>query len=108
MYRLYFKDRNTKEDIVDKITYAVKPDAYAVGVNGTKGALVDLNDTSTEPDSWSSDTKPALTNPEDSILYEMHIRDFTCRSKFRRNPEGNRGKYLGAVQEKTTYTDGTK
>ena len=106
MYRLYFKDRNTNGDIVDKITYAVDPYTYAAGVNGTKGALVNLNDTSTEPDSWSTDTKPALANPEDSILYEMHVRDFTIDANSGVDAD-KRGKYLGAVQEGTTYTDPT-
>ena len=106
MYRLYFKDRNTNGDIVDRITYAVDPYAYAVCANGTKGALVDLNNIDTKPTDWSTDTKPALTNPEDSILYEMHIRDFTIDSTSGVDAD-KRGKYLGAVQEETTYTDGT-
>ena len=109
MYRLYFKDRNTNGDIVDKITYAVDPYAYAAGVNGTKGALVNLNDKtdgSITPTGWSTDSKPALTNPEDSILYEMHIRDFTV-DETSGVDIGKRGKYLGAVQTGTTYNHGS-
>ncbi|WP_244834996.1 type I pullulanase [Clostridium sp. BJN0001] len=105
MFRLYFKDRNVDGELTDKITYAVDPYAYGVGINGTKGVLVNLDDSSTKPENWESDSKPELQNPEDSILYEMHIRDFTIDPDSGVD-EDKRGKYLGAVQEGTTYDDG--
>ena len=49
--------------------------AKAVGVNGKRGAIVDLKDT--DPDGWADDVRPELKNPCDLIIYEMHHRDFS-------------------------------
>lgn len=49
--------------------------AKAVGVNGKRGAIVDLKDT--DPDGWTDDVRPALKNPCDLVIYEMHHRDFS-------------------------------
>ena len=48
--------------------------ATAVGVNGKRGAIVDMN--STNPAGWSGDTRPAIA-AKDLIIYEMHHRDFS-------------------------------
>ena len=48
--------------------------AKAVGVNGKRGAVIDLRDT--DPEGWASDVRPAIA-PQDLILYEMHHRDFS-------------------------------
>ncbi|WEV15051.1 hypothetical protein PL325_09990 [Clostridium perfringens D] len=77
LYRLYFNDLSKEGKHVNKITYAVDPYAVAVGVNGEKGALVDLFSKECVPEGWNKYNKPKLINKEDSIIYEMHIRDFT-------------------------------
>ena len=48
--------------------------ATAVGVNGKRGAIVDM--AQTDPQGWSADKRPAIA-PQDLILYEMHHRDFS-------------------------------
>ena len=48
--------------------------ATAVGVNGKRGAIVDMMDT--DPAGWGSDRRPAIA-AQDLILYEMHHRDFS-------------------------------
>lgn len=102
LYRLYFKeiDRNGKEYV--KITYAVDPYAVGVSVNGYKGVLLDLNSEKCKPSVWEQDIRPVLKNKEDSILYEMHIRDFTI-DKNSGIKDLYKGKYLGAIQQETTY-----
>ena len=48
--------------------------ATAVGVNGKRGAVVDM--AQTDPAGWKSDRRPSIT-AKDLILYEMHHRDFS-------------------------------
>ena len=48
--------------------------ATAVGVNGKRGAIVNMADT--DPAGWNSDTRPNIP-AKDLILYEMHHRDFS-------------------------------
>ncbi|HAT4313164.1 TPA: type I pullulanase [Clostridium perfringens] len=102
LYRLYFNDLSEDGKHINKITYAVDPYAVAVGVNGEKGALVDLFSKDCVPEGWNKYNKPKLINKEDSIIYEMHIRDFTI-NKNSGVSERLRGKFLGAVEEETFY-----
>lgn len=48
--------------------------AKAVGVNGKRAAIIDMN--ATDPEGWAADKRPALASPADAIIYEMHHRDF--------------------------------
>ncbi|WP_415337800.1 type I pullulanase [Clostridium perfringens] len=102
LYRLYFNDLSKEGKHVNKITYAVDPYAVAVGVNGEKGDLVDLFSKECVPEGWNKYNKPKLINKEDSIIYEMHIRDFTINENSGVS-ESLRGKFLGAVEEGTFY-----
>lgn len=49
--------------------------AKAVGVNGRRGAIVDMRDT--DPVGWADDVRPALKSPCDLVIYELHHRDFS-------------------------------
>ncbi len=49
--------------------------ARAVGVNGKRGAIIDLNDT--DPAGWENDVRPVVKSPVDLVIYEMHHRDFS-------------------------------
>ena len=49
--------------------------AKAVGVNGKRGAIIDM--AATNPDGWAQDKRPELKSPADLVLYEMHWRDFS-------------------------------
>ena len=48
--------------------------ATAVGVNGKRGAIVDM--AQTDPAGWKNDRRPNIP-AQDLILYEMHHRDFS-------------------------------
>lgn len=104
LYRLYFRELDKDGNMIDKITYAVDPYATAVGVNGDKGALVDIMAEISKPEGWDEDKRPELITQEDSVLYEMHIRDFTI-DRTSGVSEELKGTFLGAVEEGTTYTD---
>jgi pullulanase len=49
------------------------PYVKAVGVNGKRGAVVDLK--ATNPAGWDKDRSPVLKNPVDAVIYELHVRD---------------------------------
>lgn len=66
--------------------------AKAVGVNGRRGAIVDL--ATTNPDGWDADRRPELKSPVDLIIYEMHHRDFSVSQKEARYP----GKFLALTE----------
>ena len=48
--------------------------ATAVGVNGHRGAIIDM--VNTNPQGWSADKRPNIA-AKDLIIYEMHHRDFS-------------------------------
>ena len=69
--------------------------ARAVGVNGKRGAIVDMRDT--EPEGWQWDARPELKSPADLVIYEMHHRDFSI------DPVAgfqNKGKFLALTEPK--------
>lgn len=69
--------------------------AKAVGVNGKRGAIVDLRDT--DPEGWADDVRPMLSNPCDLVIYEMHHRDFSVDLS---SGIKNKGKYLALTEPK--------
>lgn len=80
----------------------VDPYAKAVGINGKRGAIIDLAETN--PEGWNQDRRPALDNFTDIILYELHIRDLSI------DPNSgiqHKGKFLGLTESGTKGPDGT-
>jgi pullulanase len=71
------------------------PDPYAkaVGVNGKRAMVVDL--AKTNPVGWENDQRPPLANPNDIIIYELHVRDMTIHDSA---PFKYRGKFLGLTE----------
>ena len=90
---------NYEVEVLDKINIVVDPYAKAVGVNGEKSMVVDLE--ATNPKGWNSDKSPELLSPTDAILYEMHVRDFSIDENSGVD-KNRKGKYLGLIQERTT------
>ena len=79
------------------------PDPYvkAVGVNGKRGHIIDLQ--KTNPKGWSTDKKPSLKNPTDVILYELHMRDVSMHEN---SGIQNKGKFLGLAETGTKSPSG--
>ncbi|WP_373850613.1 type I pullulanase [Bacteroides heparinolyticus] len=69
--------------------------AKAVGVNGKRGAVVDLQDTN--PIDWENDRRVPTQSPSDLIIYELHHRDFSVNSN---SGLVNKGKYLALTEQK--------
>ena len=66
--------------------------AKALGVNGKRGAIIDLS--KTNPEGWAEDQRPVTKSPADIIVYEMHHRDFSIAHKDAKNP----GKFLALTE----------
>ena len=69
--------------------------AKAVGVNGKRGAIVDLDET--DPEGWSTDRITEKVKMTDLVIYEMHHRDFSI------DPSSGlkyKGKFLALTEQK--------
>ncbi len=53
------------------------PYSFSLSTNSQRSQIVDLNDPSLMPAGWSDISQPALVAPEDIVLYELHVRDFS-------------------------------
>ena len=104
---------SVKEDLNGKFyTFNVKMDgrwlgdtpgimAKAVGVNGRRAAVLNLD--STDPEGWEDDVRPPLKNFADVVIYEMHHRDFSVDSV---SGIINKGKFLALTEEGTRNPSG--
>lgn len=81
----------------------VDPYAKAVGVNGNRGMIIDLD--STDPKGWEKDKHVTVKSNTDAVIYEMHVRDTTIDES---SGVENKGKYLGLTEKGTTTESGKK
>ncbi len=73
-------------------------DPYAISLsqNSTRSQIVNLNDPALMPGGWTMTSKPALQAPEDIVLYELHVRDFSANDQT--VPEAQRGTFKAFTQ----------
>jgi pullulanase len=92
--------------LVNNNWLAEVPDPYAkaVGTDGKRAVVVDLNETN--PVDWQSDKSPAFSNrknlqqgmgglPVDAVVYELHVRDATIHPSSGVN---KKGKFIGLTE----------
>ena len=85
----------------DTTSEVIDPYAQSTGINGERGLVVDFDQVN--PDGFEYNTRPdTMTNYTDAIIYELHVRDLTSSNTWNGSEE-NRGKYLGLIEEGTTY-----
>lgn len=77
--------------------------AKAVGVNGNRGAIIDME--RTNPAGWEKDKGPKVESLTDVIIYEMHHRDFSMHSN---SGIVNKGKFIALLEEGTLSLNGQK
>ena len=85
----------SNKDIVD-------PYAQSTGINGKRGMVLNMD--ALNPAGWDSVTTPTVEASNDAIVYELHTRDLTMDETWNGNDE-NRGKFLGLIEEGTTYEE---
>ncbi len=82
------------------------PDPYAkaVGTNGKRAVVIDMNDT--RPFGWDADKSPVFSSrkgmpegkgglPVDAVIYELHVRDATIDAS---SAVGAKGKFSGLTE----------
>jgi pullulanase len=79
------------------------PDPYAkaVGINGKRAAVIDLEQT--DPAGWQKDKSPIFKNPTDAVIYELHVRDASIAIN---SGIKNKGKFLGLAEKNTRNAEG--
>ncbi|WP_233261451.1 pullulanase-type alpha-1,6-glucosidase [Vitiosangium sp. GDMCC 1.1324] len=62
-----------------KVMKSLVTDPYSLSLstNSKRSQIIDLADPALAPSGWGSLVKPALAAPEDIVLYELHVRDFS-------------------------------
>ena len=95
--KLYRFELVVYHPVTDRIETLFSTDPYAVSLapNGAYAEIIDLADPALKPAGWDALAKPALAAPEDIVIYESHVRDFSALDPT--TPADRRGKYLGFV-----------
>lgn len=86
-------------NIYNNIYEAVDPYTSAIGINGLKGAIIDLS--KTNPDNWNNDISPRPKSFTDAIIYETSVRDISSHPN---SGVKNKGKFIG-LTEGSTFSD---
>ena len=81
-----------------KVETVEATDPYSVNTstNGRFSQFVNLQDADTKPAGWDTHDIPVVDKPEDIVIYEGHIRDFSVRDTT--VSAANRGKYLAFTE----------
>ena len=94
--------------VTDPYSVSLSQDGVAVG--DVRSQFVNLADSDLKPAGWDALSKPALTNFEDIVVYEMHVRDFSANDST--VAAGDRGTYKAFTYDgagphpNTTLSDG--
>uniref|UniRef100_A0A486XTU3 Putative pullulanase n=1 Tax=Rheinheimera sp. BAL341 TaxID=1708203 RepID=A0A486XTU3_9GAMM len=76
------------------------PYSLSLSTNGRYSQFVNLADDDLAPEGWSERTVPTVAKPEDIVIYEGHVRDFSIRDQS--VSAANRGKYLAFTEMDST------
>lgn len=87
---------NYEANVYNDINEIVDPYVKAVGINGIRGAIIDIE--KTNPEGWNQDKSPELKNHTDAIIYETSIRDI---STYPYSGVKHKGKFLALTEENT-------
>ncbi|MBU3001958.1 pullulanase-type alpha-1,6-glucosidase [Paraglaciecola arctica] len=84
--------------LTEQIEELTTTDPYSVSLatNGRYSQFVHLEDLDLKPANWDDHTVPTITDPEDAVIYEGHIRDFSILDSS--TSAANRGKYMAFTE----------
>ena len=74
------------------------PYSLSLSTNSTHTQIIDLNSDYATPAGWAVQQEPTLAAPEDAILYEVHVRDFSANDR-QLSDEAHRGKYKAFTEK---------
>lgn len=69
------------------------PYSLNLSADGERSQIIDLDDADLKPAGWDALARPLPEAPEDSAIYELHVRDFSAGDATAL--PAHRGKYLG-------------
>jgi pullulanase-type alpha-1,6-glucosidase len=78
------------------------PYSFSLSLNSDRSQIVNLDDAELKPEGWDASARPPLAAPEDAVIYELHVRDFSIFDET--VPEELRGTYKAF----TVDSDGTR
>ncbi len=85
-----------------EVARVTDPYSRSLARNSERSQIVDLADPALAPAGWATQKKPPLAAPEDAVVYELHVRDFSATDAT--VPDSLRGTYLAFTRE----SNGTK
>jgi pullulanase len=76
--------------------FVTDPYSISLSTNSTRSQIVNLDDAGLKPEGWDELTLPDLQAPEDAVIYELHVRDFSALDDS--VPAEYRGTYLAFTE----------
>jgi pullulanase len=76
------------------------PYSVSLSTNGVYSQFVNLMDADLKPAGWGDHVIPMIADPEDAVIYEGHIRDFSVLDSS--TSSENRGKYLAFTEQNSS------
>ncbi len=82
-YKFYLYEVEVFAPSTGKVEHNLVTDPYSfsLSTNSRLSQIVNLNDPALTPRGWSDAPKPLLDAPEDAVIYELHIRDFSINDE---------------------------
>ncbi len=98
LHGVYYTFSVTNGTVTNEVS---DPYAFSAGINGKRSMVVDFE--RLNPEGWDDLVIPdTIESYNDSIIYELHIRDFTTHPTWN-GTEEYRGKFLGLAEKGTSY-----
>ncbi|SEM80780.1 alpha-1,6-glucosidases, pullulanase-type [Stigmatella aurantiaca] len=96
-FYLYEVEVYVRREQAVKLNQVTDPYSVSLAMNSTRSQIVDLRDLALAPTGWDTLQKPALEAPEDIVLYELHVRDFSISDTT--VPEAERGTFKAFTRD---------
>jgi pullulanase-type alpha-1,6-glucosidase len=75
------------------------PYSISLSMNSIRSQIVDLASPDLQPPGWKDHPKPPLDAPEDIVIYELHVRDFSIYDSS--VPPEQRGKFIAFTNQES-------
>ncbi len=76
--------------------WSTDPYSVSLSTNGMYSQFVNLDDADLKPAGWDTQTVATIVDPEDAVIYEGHIRDFSASDTS--TADVNRGKFMAFTE----------
>ena len=97
LYEIEVFDPVSRTVVTNQVT---DPYSVALTINSTRSVITNLDAAALTPANWLTLPKPDLAQPEDSTIYELHVRDFSINDDT--IPAAHRGTYLAFTDNNGT------